>query len=458
MNALSNRLAILVALFVLSCLAYDIRRSVYRVVLGRSVVLISVLYWYLLEALRIPEALEHYSPSEYRFGLCCVVVSVVVFLMAYHVSRIELFGGLGRRLSILENPLLLWRLMLLGMAIGLGSLLIYADFNALAFFEGLSSMSRRWSGSLERGRYGSWKTILFEMQMFLQAVVPLAVCLAAMKRAPAFQRIVAALFVGWLFLRTLFSGSRGQLLPIVLCIAAALFWRSSPRLRRGLVVVGLPVALIVGFLVAAIIVGGRNEGKVDVATATSTEYVGFEMFRELLFVIRAEQDGLPRQYGLTYFTQLVNPIPRAIWPNKPVGDAGLIMARAYGAVDRNGEPTMTSSPGFLGEAYLNFGFLGLLIVPAAAGVIVRAWDRLLPTASKSLAAFLIFAAGLAAIYRSGRSFNMSAFYGLLALYVLLVVFQQLGLSPSRIEYRPAFPLAQRHESFPGDRKRSQTVP
>ena len=37
---------------------------------------------------------------------------------------------------------------------------------------------------------------------------------------------------------------------------------------------------------------------------------------------------------------------------------------------------MTAAPGFLGEAYMNFGFIGLLIVPAVAGVIVRAWDRL----------------------------------------------------------------------------------
>ena len=202
-------------------------------------------------------------------------------------------------------------------------------------------------------------------------------------------------------------------------------------MRRGLVVIGLPLALIGGFFLSAVIVAGRNEGKFDVREATNTTYVGFEMYRELLFISRARQEGLPAEYGLTYLTQLVNPIPRAVWPSKPVADAGLIVARAYGAVDRNGEPTMTTSPGFLGEAYLNFGFLGLLIVPALAGVIVRAWDRLLPISSASLPGFLVYAAGLATIYESGRSFNMSTFYGLLALFALLVLFEQIGWTERR---------------------------
>jgi oligosaccharide repeat unit polymerase len=426
MHHLSNGLAIVVAILVVGCLAYDVRRSLYRILLGRTVVLVSVLYWYLLEAIRVPEALESYTPGENHFGLFCVALSVLVFLAAYHGTGFNLFGALGRRLSVLDNPQVLWRMMLAGMAIGFGSLLIYVDFNVFAFFEGLTGMTRRWTGSLARERYGSWSTILYEMQMFLQAVVPLAVCLAAMRRALWFQRCVAALFVSWMAVRTLFTGTRSSLVPIALCVAAAFFWRAGPRLRRGLVFIGIPVALVGAFLLSAIIVAGRNQGRFDVSAATSTDYVGYEMYRELLFIIRSERDGLPLERGMTYFTQLVNPIPRAIWPSKPVADAGLILARAYGAVDRFGEPTMTTSPGFLGEAYLNFGFLGIFIVPAVAGVIVRAWDRLLPLAAASLPAFLVYAVGLATMYESGRSFNMSAFYGLLALFVLLIVFEQLG--------------------------------
>ena len=427
MNQLSNFFAIVVAVGVVACLAYDLKRSLYRLFSGRSVVLVAVAYWYLLEALRVPKALEEYTQGEYSYGLFCVSLSVAVFLAAYHGSHWALFNPLARRLPILDDSRVLWRLMLAGFAIGFGSLLIYVDFDLSAFFDGLSGLNRRWSSSLGRGRYGSWRTIFYELQMFLQATIPLAVCMAFQRRAPLTQRWVAALFVIWLFFRTLSSGSRTPLVPIVVCVAVALFWRAGPRLRRTLLLAGTPLALVGGYYLCAVIVAGRNEGKFDTGKAADVEYVGFEMFRELLFVARAEDGGMSPQYGLTYFTQLVNPIPRAIWPSKPVADAGLILAREYGALDKNGEPTMTVSPGFLGEAYLNFSFLGILIVPAAAGVLVKAWDLLLPVASRSLPAFLVYATGLATIYASGRSFNLSAFYGLLALFVLLITVERMGL-------------------------------
>jgi len=411
---------------VLVLLAVDLRRGLVRMLSGRSAVLVAVSYWYLLEALRLPKELETYSQSEYNFGLLCVLLSVVAFLVAYHRTHLHLFDAIERRLPILDDPGVLLRLVLAGMAIGLGSLLIYVDFDPTSFFEGITGLSARWTGSLVRGRYGSWRTVLYEMQMFLEASMPLAVALVFHKRAPVGRRVFAASFVVWMVLRQFSSGARTPLVPIALCIGAAIFWRCGARLRRVLIVVGVPVALVAGYCIAAVIVAGRNEGRVDLAAINDTEYVGTEMFRELLFIIRAEDRDMPLQYGLTYFTQLVNPIPRAIWPGKPVGDAGLILARAYGAVFKSGEPSMTVAPGFVGEAYMNFGILGVIMIPAVAGAVVRAWDRLLPIAMRSLPALLVYATGLARIYATGRSVNFSTFYGLFALFVLLIALDKMG--------------------------------
>jgi oligosaccharide repeat unit polymerase len=417
--------AIGAAIFVLGCIAFDLRHNLYRLLTGRSVVLVSVLYWYLLEAIRLPKDLERYTPDEYSFGLLCVVLSVIAFLVAYHGSRISLFAALGRRMPLLNNTRVVWSLALTAMAIGFLSLLIYVNFNVMAFFEGLTGMNQRWTGGIERGRYGSWRTIFYELQTFLWAAVPLAICLLFMRRVPLSQKIVCALFVAWMFLRTLFQGARSPLMLFFVPTAAAMFWSASPRVRRALLVFGVPLGLIGGYFLSAVIVAGRNEGKFDTSDALKVDYVGVEMFRELLFVVRAEGEHMSPQYGTTYFTQLVNPIPRAIWPGKPVADAGLIMARAYGAVDSKGEPFMTISPGFLGEAYLNFGFLGVLIVPALAGVIVRSWDRLLPLAATSQPALLVYAAGLPTIMASSRSFNFSNYYGLICLFLLLCVCDRL---------------------------------
>jgi oligosaccharide repeat unit polymerase len=436
-NNISNLSAIIVTVALFICIGFDLRRSMYRIMTGRTVVLLSVFLWYLLEALYVPTELASVSTqNEYDIGLVYTAVSVMVFLIAYHNTSVPLFNPLGRRLHFLNQPRVLWSLLLGCMAIGFGGLLLFLEFNISAFFEGLTGMVARWGATLVRGRYGNWRTILYELQLFLTAAIPLAVALAFMKHATAGRRLVAGLFLVWMSVRILTSGSRTPLLPVVLCVSAAIVWNASPRVRRWLIIGGVPCALIAGYILSAIIVMGRNEGKFDVKAGQETEYVGFEMFRELLFVVRANQEGrLERQMGFTYVTQLVNPIPRAIWPDKPVADAGLILARAYGAVDADGEPTMTISPGFLGEAVLNFGLVGILIVPLAAGVIVRAWDRLLPVATSSLPPFLIYAAGLGTIFASGRSFNFSTFYGLLALYLLLLAFEYLGLAGVRVKRR-----------------------
>ncbi len=137
-------------------------------------------------------------------------------------------------------------------------------------------------------------------------------------------------------------------------------------------------------------------------------------------------DVIPYQYGLTYYVQLVNPIPRFLWPGKPSADAGLLLAEAKGLVDEQGEAVMTNSPGFIGEAYLNFGWIGLVVVPALAGVGVRAWDRLYLWSQQSFLIFVVYAAGISVIFLSGRSFNMATFYGLIGLYLLLIAMQWFG--------------------------------
>jgi len=437
---ISNLTAIVATVALLACIAFDLRHNIYRIMTGRTVVLVSVFLWYLLEALVVPNDLAAMTTQgEYDAGLLFVAVGVMAFLATYHSISIPLFGPLARRLPYLNEPRVIWPLLLGCLMIGFGGLLLYLDFNVLAFFEGLTGMAARWDQTLSRGRYGSWRTILYELQMFLQAAVPLAVALAFMKHAGIGKRVFAGLFVAWISVRTFTSGTRSTLLPIILCVSAAVVWNATPRVRRWLIVGGVPCALLAGYFVSAIIVLGRNEGKFDVNAATEAEYVGFEMFRELLFVARSSQEGrLSPQLGVTYFTQLVNPIPRAIWPDKPVADAVLILARAYGAVGPDGEPLMTISPGFLGEAYLNFGMVGLLIVPGLAGLIVRAWDRMFRIATSALPPFLIYAAGLATIFASGRSFNFSTFYGLLSLFLLLVVFETLGLTRTKSQRkRPA---------------------
>ena len=63
-------------------------------------------------------------------------------------------------------------------------------------------------------------------------------------------------------------------------------------------------------------------------------------------------------HGKTYLPHLYAPIPRLIWPQKPIATDVNELGREYGLI---GAADMTTSPGIgkWAEAYLNFGFVGL---------------------------------------------------------------------------------------------------
>jgi hypothetical protein len=168
----------------------------------------------------------------------------------------------------------------------------------------------------------------------------------------------------------------------------------------------------------AAIVISRGTGHLDLEDRHKADYVGNEMFRELLFITSKFPTQVPYQYGYGYYVQLVNPIPRFLWPGKPTLDAGLLMADLYGAVGASGEATLTISPGLIGEMYMNFGILGIIGLSFFGGWLVKGWDLIQVRYSHSLPTIVYYTGGLAVLFIMGRSFTMGMFYGLLSLAVL----------------------------------------
>ncbi len=107
-------------------------------------------------------------------------------------------------------------------------------------------------------------------------------------------------------------------------------------------------------------------------------------------------------WGSTYLPLLTLPIPRALWPEKP------------GLGDHFNEITTSSRPmarcgmisTLLGESYMNFGLLGVIIVPAICGyILTRLYESAYrhPYYSVSRFAFIIVSCNLIQVYRDGLS-------------------------------------------------------
>lgn len=166
------------------------------------------------------------------------------------------------------------------------------------------------------------------------------------------------------------SSSRGGMMTVVLTTLILMHYLRS-GLRYRAVAVVLPVALA-GFLA---VTAARNARNPDVAATRFTverlleTTIGGRHFMDVAktsYIIEAVPERIPRAHGGTLWKWAVAPIPRTVWPEKPVLDsAPLISATIYGM------PTSGVPPGFIAELYMNFGTVGVPVGMFLLGVLLR---------------------------------------------------------------------------------------
>lgn len=93
----------------------------------------------------------------------------------------------------------------------------------------------------------------------------------------------------------------------------------------------------------------------------------FPLERTALIIDRVPDRG-GWVFGQSYVNTLFTPIPRTLWPGKPEIGLGLHVKRVI--YER---PTFTNGypPGLVGEAYINFGVIGVLLIPFLAGAFLK---------------------------------------------------------------------------------------
>ena len=426
----SNTLAILGVVALVLAIGMDVHKDIRRIVSARNVGLLTLMAWFLYEAITMPEELTkfstpdgtyYYTQDQYNVSIGYVLLAAGGMLGVYHSSKTGVFDDFASRVYRADRPDILWLVFLLGLAIGVAPLLYASNFDVWYIVSSAFQFGKRWSGRFARSRYGNLADAFMELQMFLKAIVPVAIVLMANRKVSGGKKLFCLGFLAWMIARSVVSGTRSNVLLVLLPVLAAIYWKLKPSTQKFAVAVGLPLAVLVAVQWSAAVVKNRESGEFRWEDAQSAEYVGLEMHRELMYLSVSVPDRMEYRYGHTYFVQLVNPVPRALWPGKPTEDAGLLMARARGEVTADGEPYLTRSPGLVGEMYWNFGVIGILVMSGLLGYVLRSWDRMLEILPGSFFLFVVFAAGLAMIFLSGRSLTMSIYYGMISFYVLLVL-------------------------------------
>lgn len=173
----------------------------------------------------------------------------------------------------------------------------------------------------------------------------------------------------------------GTLLPVVLLVHY--LW-APLRLR---VVATLVVAAMLVFVGSRIItrdsvyVSGQHESRVSLiksavlhlpsSTLGAREAVPFD---SLVVLVDASRKGAPLLMGRTYLPIASFPVPRAIWPGKPLGGGNYWFTTTY-FPGFYGNVHAETSISFLGELYANFGSGGIALGCCCLGFMLAVFRR-----------------------------------------------------------------------------------
>ncbi len=105
-------------------------------------------------------------------------------------------------------------------------------------------------------------------------------------------------------------------------------------------------------------------------------------------IIQAVPDPLPYANGSTIAAWGVAPIPRSVWPGKPLISSGPILGSVIYGNTHSGQPPATTA-----QSDWNFGVVGILVIPFLCGLGIRLIsERWAPYARNSPAAAVMMAA------------------------------------------------------------------
>lgn len=331
--------------------------------------------------------------------------------MAYLETDVLRTLGLQSRIDVLGRALLVaW----LGLT-AIGLLRVEGDAVGL-FAPYLGEKSDPWGRGQIGGGFSALISLAGYLQLFLTASFGVLAALAINRRTRNMALLVCFLAMPFY----VFDRTRNTMLAAVFPgVLAFVFF----RLRSGLLTKGL--VLVGGFLVVdfwfSIVMANRSGTDFDIqgalagqsnrADEANVRHEGLNMLEELAWIDHFMETGayVPNM-GQRYFAEFVNPVPRALWKNKPKIGLDYAVARGQSASGPDGEVTATISTGMIGQGVVNFG---KILGPMAAAVLMALWVALL--ARQDLlgtepARMILYGVGFILTFNMGRDITLLVIY------------------------------------------------
>ena len=412
-SAVANELTFYLAALVLLVLTAEscirlLNRDRFGITVG---VYVTVFAWYFVDPMINPEEYNYLPSSSLGLGYGQVLLFLIAFRVVvpaavrWILSRRSTGVFAMQRVAPEQTLIAVGTLWLLLLAIGIyrmGGDVIGAVFPV----DSRAGMTMFLVG-------GSSTDFLINAASYLFSAVTAFLGMLVFFQRTTFWRILA----GAMFAITLpyyfLSGTRSAFLVVTLpFIVTYLFY------GRHLLILKLAILAIAFFCLKEgfkFVQVFRLSGFREVLAAENpyelmdedVQTVGLNMIGELCFVDAYLDSGeTSPAYGGRYLNELLNFIPRSIWPSKPLLGIDYAIWRGFESNTNDLGVNTTVSTGMIGGGVLNFG---KILGPVAAGILMACWSGLLIRwweQRKSLLRLALFMLGAALTFNLGRDITL----------------------------------------------------
>lgn len=320
-----------------------------------NLIAISPIYWLLLDLLQGAYPLTYISPASIEMAFIAIGLFVGAVWIANLLPAWPLPKPIRLASSFTVNANNLFKLILIFFCLGLLRFAYPSNFNPWVMADAL--LTSRWSAPWMRGQLGGWDSFLDHLSYF-GYLLPTLTVLLGLKGGWFSRTTVVSIILSLIFLLFLMQGGGRRIIGVVVGAAVICWFLEQKVIRfRQLVIVGM--SLLILLLAMQLMLEFRETG-----FRAALEEGDKELQYDYLHVddnfLRMSQiiQMVPESYPFVYEKQivfvLIRPIPRVLWPGKPVDpgfDLGTIL----------GEKETTLSCSAVGELYLSCGLIGVFI-------------------------------------------------------------------------------------------------
>jgi len=306
------------------------------------------------------------------------------------------------------------------------------DFASLFFPYIVGDLTSPWNRGRLGGTFDSILALANYLQVMLTALIGIVLVLS--KRGKVFLLSGIVYFLAEPFY--LFARTRNTMLATLLPgLMALVTLRMRSSIFAKLAVIGIAFAALNFWFLFVLEIRSQSgsvsdafkSGAFNKTSITGAEHKkkheGFNMFEELGYINYFTDNGTYKpNWGTRYFAEIVNPIPRVIWPGKPLIGIDYAVARglAYGDLSSStGGVAASVSTGMIGQGVVNFG---RILGPIAAAFLMAIWVAVLARQDlmgEKLGHLLLYAIGLVLTFNMGRDITLLVIYPFVFGWILL---------------------------------------